>query len=576
MTEPARCAVYARYSSEKQHSLTIDQQIRKCRERADLLGLRVLDQHLYADQAISGATDDRADLKRLLAAAREKPRPFDVILTDDTSRLSRRLADSLRIFEQLQFLGIRVIYVSQGIDTSSEQAELLVGVHGIVDSLYLKDLAKRTFRGVEQLALNGLHTGGRVFGYRRVPIVSATEHDSHGRPVIAGVKLAVDPNQAAIIRGIFKRYVAGDSLKRIAIDLNDEGILSPQPQKGRVSRSWCPSSVRHILHNERYRGIVIWGKTKKVRSRETGKRIYRRRLPSEWRQREIPEQRIVSEELWAATRRRMRIVEQLYDCGPGKRPRRGRTAGSPYLFTGLLECSLCHGSITIVSGQWRKREDSRYGCSMHANRGDHICTNNLLIARCVLEGQLLAGLQAKVLHADVVDYTVSRFEEQLGRAMNQQGSETASLRRRIELNERQTRNCTEAIASMGLSSSLRAQLTDLETQHQELTERLASLEPCAVRLQLRDTRRFVEARLRNLQSLLTGEPRLARAEIAKHVEKIILTPQGKTYVASGTWDLLGSVAVRMVPGARIELATPAFSGRRSTNELPRHIRTFQF
>jgi hypothetical protein len=32
----------------------------------------------------------------------------------------------------------------------------------------------------------------------------------------------------------------------------------------------------------------------------------------------------------------------------------------------------------------------------------------------------------------------------------------------------------------------------------------------------------------------------------------------------------------MVPGARIELATPAFSGRRSTNELPRQIRTFQF
>src|SRR5882672_9874295 len=196
------------------------------------------------------------------------------------------------------------IYVSHGIDSSSEQAELLIGVHGIVDSLYLKDLSKRTFRGVEQLALNGLHTGGRVFGYRRVPIESSTERDSHGRPVIAGVKLAVDPNQAATIRGVFERYAAGDSMKRIAIDLNDEGTLSPQPQKGRVSRSWCPSSVRHILHNERYRGLVIWGKTQKVRSQETGKRIYRRKPPGEWRRREIPEQRIVSEELWASVRRR--------------------------------------------------------------------------------------------------------------------------------------------------------------------------------------------------------------------------------------------------------------------------------
>jgi hypothetical protein len=69
--------------------------------------------------------------------------------------------------------------------------------------------------------------------------------------------------------------------------------------------------------------------------------------------------------------------------------------------------------------------------------------------------------------------------------------------------------------------------------------------------------------------MLTGEPRIARAEIAKHVQKMALTPEGRVYIVSGTWDLLGGVAVTMVPGARIELATPAFSGRRSTNELPR-------
>lgn len=237
-----------------------------------------------------------------------------------------------------------------------------------------------------------LHTGGRVFGYRRAPIESSTERDSHDRPVISGVRLEVEPNQAAIVRRIFERYAAGDSMRRIAIDLNDEGILSPQPQKGRVSRSWCPSSIRHILRNERYRGVVIWGKTRKVRSPETGKRIYRRKPPSEWRRREIPEQRIVSEELWVATRRRMELVARLYDCEPGRRPSRGRSAGSPYLFTGLLECASCRGSITIVSGQWKTRSDSRYGCSMHAYRGDRVCKDNLLVARSALKKQLLAGL----------------------------------------------------------------------------------------------------------------------------------------------------------------------------------------
>jgi len=104
--------------------------------------------------------------------------------------------------------------------------------------------------------LGGLHIGGRVFGYRRVPIESAKQRDSHGRPVIDGVKLEVEPAEAATVRRIFERYAAGDSMKRIALDLNDAGIASPQPQKGRISRSWCPASIQHILHNERYRGVV--------------------------------------------------------------------------------------------------------------------------------------------------------------------------------------------------------------------------------------------------------------------------------------------------------------------------------
>jgi hypothetical protein len=137
-------------------------------------------------------------------------------------------------------------------------------------------------------------------------------------------------------------------MKRIAMDLNADRVASPQARPGR-SQSWAQSSVRHVLLNERYRGVVIWGKTKKVRAPETGKRIYRRRPESEWRRVEVPEQRIVSEKLWTRTLERIHMVRDLYGVADGKR--RGRAAASPYLFTGLLECSECGGSITIVSGR---------------------------------------------------------------------------------------------------------------------------------------------------------------------------------------------------------------------------------
>jgi hypothetical protein len=122
----------------------------------------------------------------------------------------------------------------------------------------------------------------------------------------------------------------------------------------------------------------------------------------------------------------------VFDCEPGKSfqafhsspPRRGRIAGSPYLFTGLFERSVCHGrSLSFPDN----------------------------------------GENATV------------------RAMNQQSSETATLRRRVDKVERQIRNCTEAIATMGLSNSLRVQLTDLETEHQEFTEKLESFEPRTIR-----------------------------------------------------------------------------------------------
>jgi DNA invertase Pin-like site-specific DNA recombinase len=196
VTPVTRCAVYARFSSEKQSPLSIEDQVRKCREYAKQYGWSVLDPHMYCDEAVSGATDDRRGLRRMLAAATSKERPFDVVLCDDTSRISRTLKDSFTIHDELRFAGVRLTFVSQGIDTDSEQAEVLLATHGIVDTLYIRELAKKTRRGVEGRALNGFHTGGRCFGYRNVPIEDASRIDQHGRATVTGVRLEVSQAEA--------------------------------------------------------------------------------------------------------------------------------------------------------------------------------------------------------------------------------------------------------------------------------------------------------------------------------------------------------------------------------------------
>jgi hypothetical protein len=75
-------------------------------------------------------------------------------------------------------------------------------------------------------------------------------------------------------------------------------------------------------------------------------------------------------------------------------------------------------------------------------------------------------------------------------------------RRQLQKIEAEIRNCTRAIASDGLSSFLRTRLAseaaEFGTQHRGLTEKLAASEPRAMKLRLRNTRRFVETRLQNL------------------------------------------------------------------------------
>jgi DNA invertase Pin-like site-specific DNA recombinase len=96
------------HSDDQQIPMSIEDQIRKCREHAQQQGWSVLDKHIYRDAELSGAGADRPGLQRLLTAAQKSPRLFDVLLIDDTSRLSRRSADQSNIVDHLCFHRIPV------------------------------------------------------------------------------------------------------------------------------------------------------------------------------------------------------------------------------------------------------------------------------------------------------------------------------------------------------------------------------------------------------------------------------------------------------------------------------------
>ena len=549
-----RCACYTRFSTDKQTPISTEDQIRKCREFAEAKGFALLEHHLYADEAVSGAGADRDGLKHLIAAAESQPRPFDVVLVDDTSRLSRNVGDASRIREQLGFLGVRIIAVSQGIDSQDEQSEILFDVHALVDTLYIKELGKKTHRGLEGLALRGYHTGGNCYGYCNVRVEG-------------GVKLEVNESEAMVVRRIFEMAADGSSLKKITKTLNLERISPPRPRAKKENPSWCPTAIHAMLRREMYIGRVIWNRSRFVKSPGTNKRLCRPRPRSEWRVIERPELRIVCDELWERVQARLAWTKKIY----GQQTRSGllnRTASSHYLLSGIVKCDVCGGSLVITSGRSR-RGYRRYGCSQHFYRGT--CTNAVQIRKDWLEEKLLAGLQDAVLQSDSVTYAVGEFCRQLkdaGGNLSREMERVIEQKRKVQA---ELSRLVTAVADGGHSPSLIGAIEQRERELQNFDEQLNACGPELQRMQPADVTEFVTNRLAKLCDLLNSDVTRARAELLRHVSEIRLVPRqtakGSDYVATGEWNLLGDypetdrarrllgVRARLVAGVGFEPTT---------------------
>lgn len=567
------CAIYTRYSSDLQRESSIEDQERRCRQFAEQQGWAVVEEFVLADKALSGASlAGRGRLEALIQAAKRKPRPFDRLLVDDTSRLARDYADSSKLVKTLQFYGVEVSVVANGIDTSQKSSKMTMAVMGIIDEQYLDGLAEKVHRGQEGRVLKGFNPGGRIYGYRNVPIEDPTRTAKYGRPAVLGVRLEIIEEQAAVIRRMFDLYAAGMGFGAIAKLLNAEGTRSPQPPRNRPDKGWCPTAVRAMLNNERYRGVFQWNRTKKVRNPETGKKTSRERTATDHVSQEVPEWRIVTEDQWEAVRRQNARVNAsgIHRLGGQCRTEKSRS----YVFSGLLVCATCGSKMVIVSGGG-KRGYVKYGCPCHRYRGT--CENKLYIRQDRLEAQLLAALEQRLFQPGLLDSITSLVREGVAQRiaeMERQGEFTTvdSLKLRRDDLQAQVDRLTDAIATTDGMAVLVAKLKAVDTERQTVESQIAAYHPMDLKVTDQQVRQHVNKTLLTLRTLLDGDNVLAaRAALQKHIPQLVLTPverEGEPiYKVSGGVNLDGEskCVMQMVARDGLEPPTPAFSGPRSTN-----------
>ena len=557
-----RAAAYARYSSDRQSPASIEDQLRMCREYAQKEGWHILEEHVYIDKELSGAGADRPDWMKLLAVVQQSPCPFDVLLVDDTSRLARNLGEIVRFTQQMEFLGIRVVAVSQGIDTQSEQAEVLMTVHGLQDSYALKAIAQKTRRGLIGCVENGLHTGGRCYGYDSIPI---EDHPNRKPGETPPARLQINKAEAAVVLRIFEMAANGGSLKAIAKTLNHEHIPPPRKRARRVHATWCPSAIREMLRRELYVGQVIWNKSRFVKKPGTNKRLRRMRPESEWRRQDRPELRIIEQALWDRVQQRIAWVNKKYNYGnrPGLSH---RASTSPNLLTGFMKCGVCGANLIIVTGRG-KNGHHRYGCPQNFNRG--ACTNGLKERADTIEQRLFFQLQDAVLKPEVVDYAVQEFERQLQSSLAGLDNKIGRMRQRADDLKREIASAVMNLIACNNNPALVDAINTRQQELDDITRQLLSAEPDSVSAEIGRIRQFVTRQLGDIRQLLKVDVQKAKAELEMHVTSIRMIPQveGKKghYVAEGEWNLLGGYGeeagnpatkrIRMVAGVGFEPTT---------------------
>lgn len=365
-----RLAFYGRFSSDNQRETSIADQLRIVQRWAHQHGHRITSE--FSDEATSGASLKLLlGLQRALDAATAEPRPFDAIVVDQLSRLSRDIGDTDAIIKRLRFIGISVIAVADNINTADDTTKISVTVKSLVNELYLDDLRKATKRGLDGQFLKGYATGGRTYGFISEPVHSlgtSEAEGSHGRSEPVGYRIKVNPAEATVLRRIFQDFRDGNGEKAIAKKLNAE----------RNGRLWRPNTVFLMLQNQKYIGHFIFNRREWVKNPSTGRRAYRWRPPEQWEVRQSEELRIIDDDLWAAVQHRLRTRRRLFANG------RSRTT---HLLSGLLFCETCGACLSVVSR-------NHYGCRSHAESG--ICPNPIRIHRISLEQVVLSELASRL------------------------------------------------------------------------------------------------------------------------------------------------------------------------------------
>ena len=349
-----RVWLYARLSGDDdpaQNSLQNQQEI--CRAFAEKRGDTIVG--CSSDDNVSGMSFSRRGLDALAAAAQVGK--IDAVLTKDLSRLGRHKTQTALFIDYLRDHQVRVISVTEGIDTFREEDDLILGVRGLMNDYYAKDIGKKIRAGYRQKQKDGLVITP-PFGYWK---------DRNTNQVL------VQPEAAETVQLIYALYLQGCGQKEIARRLNKLGRKTPaqimterlgydsqKPHKTRDGQFlWTYASVKNVLAEEAYTGVLVnhrreylGGKARAVNE-------------ADWLRHENFYPVIIEKAIWQQVQTRLK-----------QQARPAVNNRTKHRYAGLLTCQECGNTFIPMIRCWNGKSRVEYVCRGYHRNGKSYCSSH--------------------------------------------------------------------------------------------------------------------------------------------------------------------------------------------------------
>lgn len=313
----------------------------------------------YVDDGWTGANFDRPKFKEMIADI--EAGIIDTVITKDLSRLGRERL-GVGHYTEIYFPehNVRYIALLDNIDTYFDAGmNDMAPFKGVINDMYVRDISKKIRSSLIERKKAGNFLGVTApYGYRKDP-----NNKFH---------LIINEKETEVVKRVFRLYLEGNGLTRIAQILTKDGIPVPGESRdiGKTRRtalygSWKQTTIRRILDNRVYLGELVQFKRRKINYKS------KRRITVPEEERYIcrgTHEAIIDEESFNA-------VQNIL-----KKNKSFKGTKHDYLFKGLLFCNECGARLNVTYSNYALKRYGEYRyttiCYSYSRLYSDICTRH--------------------------------------------------------------------------------------------------------------------------------------------------------------------------------------------------------